>query len=789
MISNQDNFSSENNKNQFDLKKSITVYTKKWIWFFLSLIICFAVNYIYLRYTQPQYLASSNVMIISDEGESSASKVFKDLSGGGNDSESVSIEDEILVFKSRNVLKNVVNKLGLNLQYFTKGLVLESEIYNNPPVNINLLATDSIINTINYEFHLDILSNETFQIRINEDDLPKEMSFGENIPTPFGGMIITPSVKGIENSPKNIRVKLTNIDFIVESLRNRISIYPSQNLSKILSINLEDPVIEKAKDIINVLVSEYDKYSVEAKNRKSLGTEELIKERIKLITNDLVNVDDSIVSFKTSNKVTDVASEAGQFMSLSFQNEQEIENIKTQIRLLNYTKELLGTNSNSFQMIPSNLGDPSMSALSSQYNQLLSQRESYLKTAGEKNSVVVELSQTLSNIRNNLNQNISATTRTLNIQLNSLQSQYQRVNSKIYSVPGQENKLRSIERKQGIKESIYLYLLQKREEALISQTVTSSNVKIIDEAYSFGKTSPNSKMSYMAALFLGLFIPFSIIYVRDLLDNKIHNKEDLEGEVRSITALGEIPRIKNNEKSLVKRNDRSILSESFRIIRTNFDYVLRGRNTENYNNVIFVTSTINGEGKSFFSMNMALTMANTNKRVLLIGADIRNPQIFPAIKDKNIKGSKIGLTEYLVDKSILLGETINEFNVNDIKIDVLLSGKVPPNPAELLMGDRVKELFDAVSEQYDYVIVDTAPSMLVTDTLLISQYSGHTIYLTRAGYTEKQILNFAKELHVDKKLNGMMLVVNDVNQSNFGYGAKYGYYGAPKKKGLFKRKS
>ena len=604
-------------------------------------------------------------------------------------------------------------------------------------------------------------------------------------------MIITPSTQNGGNVPlKSIRVKMTNVNSVVESLRDRLSIYPSKSLSKVLYIDLEDPVVDKAKDIINTLIKEYDTYSVETKNRKASGTEKLINNRIELIASDLVNVDDSIVRFKTGNKVTDVASEAGQFMSLSFQNEQEIENIKTQLRLLNYTKELLGTNSDSFQMIPSNLGDPSMSALSSQYNQLLSQRENYLRTAGEKNSVVVELTQTLGNIRNNLSQNIEATTRTLNIQLNSLQSQYQRVNSKIYSVPGQESELRSIERKQGIKESIYLYLLQKREEALISQTVTASNVKIIDDAYNYGLVSPNSKMIYMAALFLGLFIPFSIIYVADLLDSKIHNKEDLDGEIRNISILGEIPKVKGNENALVERNDRSMLSESFRIIRTNFDYVVRGRHTKAYNNVIFVTSTINGEGKSFFSMNMALTMA-TNKRVLVIGADIRNPQIFPAIKeDVNTKGiSKVGLTEYLVDDTIALEDTINAYTVNDIKIDVLLSGKIPPNPAELLMGDRVKELFDAVSTQYDYVIVDTAPAMLVTDTLLISQYAGHTIYLTRAGYTEKQILNFAKELHADKKLNGMMLVVNDVNQSNFGYGAKYGYYGAPKKKGLFNWKS
>ena len=296
-------------------------------------------------------------------------------------------------------------------------------------------------------------------------------------------------------------------------------------------------------------------------------------------------------------------------------------------------------------------------------------------------------------------------------------------------------------------------------------------------------------MIYLAALFIGLFIPFSVIYVKDLLDTKIHNKEDLEQIIKDITVLGEIPKLKGKElNSLVSRNDRSLLSESFRIIRTNFDFVRRGRHVQDYDNVIFVTSTINGEGKSFFSMNMALTLANTNKRVLLIGADIRNPQTnLGLVNHKKKQDSKIGLTEYLSDDTVLVEDAINTYNVSDNKIDVLLSGKLPPNPAELLMSERMKPLFDTVSKAYDYVIVDTAPSMLVTDTLLFSHYAGHTVYMTRAGYTEKAILSFAKDLHNHNKLKGMMLVVNDVDQSNFGYGAKYGYYGTPKKKSFFKR--
>ena len=336
---------------------------------------------------------------------------------------------------------------------------------------------------------------------------------------------------------------------------------------------------------------------------------------------------------------------------------------------------------------------------------------------------------------------------------------------------------------------MYLYLLQKREEATISLISTSPNAKMIDDAHTdYIPVSPNPMMVYLASIIIALCIPFGFIYVKGVLDTKIHNKEDLENVIKSITVLGEVPRLSGNDKHLIERNDRSILSESFRIIRTNFDYIRRSRDVENYNNVVFVTSTINGEGKSFVSLNVALTIANTGKKVLLLGADIRNPQIYSAFKKKKDKEPlKIGLTEYLADNSANITETLNDYKINEISLDILLSGKVPPNPAELLMGDRVKDLFDKVSEDYDYVIVDTAPSMLVTDTLLISQFSGHTLYVTRADRTEKKILNFAKELHAENKLNNMMLIVNDVKQSNSGYGAKYGYYGKQKKKGVFKR--
>ncbi|MFB9057622.1 GumC family protein [Mariniflexile ostreae] len=783
---------SVNTTEGFNLKQTISIYAKQWKWFVLSCLICLTYAYFNIRYTTPQYVASAKIMLLDENDGNSPNAAFKDLSLFAK-SEDARIEDEIHVVKSREFLKSLVKKLGINLTFYTQGRVYESELYKKTPIHVNFLASDSIIDKTHFNFYVDVISDSKFKYKISEDGESKLVSFGEIIPTSFGEMIITPKGDYVTSYiGKSIRVNLRPVAAIAESLKNRVNIMPTRESSKVLDVSLQDAIVDKAKDIINTLIVEYNKATVDQKNIKTRNTANFINERVELIASDLVNVDDSIVRFKTGNKITDVSSDAGQFLTASAETESQLNVSKTQMHILDYMNESLGVDSGSYEPINLNVGDPSLDALSMKYNEILTQRQSLLKSAGEKNATVQELNQSLNNIRHNLKSNIENSIQSLDIRINSLENQSSRINSRIYSVPGQERKLRSIERKQGVKESIYLFLLQKREEVTISLAATSPNSKIIDEAYSTNSpVSPNGRIIYIASLFIGLLVPFGFIYVKDLLDNKIHNKEDLEKTIQmGIPVLGEIPRLKGKKESVtVQKNDRSLLSESFRIIRTNFDYVSKGRNVKDYNNVIFVTSTINGEGKSFFSINMALTLANTNKSVLLIGADIRNPKTHLDLKAKaDKKRSEIGLTEYLVDKTVLVGEGINTYDINGNEIDVMLSGKVPPNPAELLMNERMKPLFDTVSEQYDYVIVDTAPSMLVTDTLLFSKYAGHTIYVTRAGYTEKRLLNFAKELQTNGKLNGMAFVVNDVDQSNFGYGARYGYYGSTDKKSWFKKK-
>ncbi|PWH82377.1 tyrosine protein kinase [Algibacter marinivivus] len=787
---------SQSTSDGFDLKKEIGIYLKQWIWFVISAIIFITFAFFHLRYATPEYNAKAKIMLMDNDGVSNpAETVLQDMRQLSNN-ESEKIEDEIEILKSRTLMKNVVKKLDLNKQFFAKGRFHNTQYFpiSKAPVNINFIENDSIINESNFSFSVLITSETSFDyIYVSEstgETISKKMFFGKNTPTNIGDIIITPNTDNISKfTGQTIYVKIKALDKVAEKYKNAIRISPVVVGSKVVNLSLTDPSAKKAIAVINNLVDEYNRVSIEAKNTKSNNTADFINKRIGLIAKDLSDVDDEIEEFKTGNKLTNISSEANLYLQSNAQTEQELAANRTEFSKINFMKNQL--DENSFERIPSNIGltDGSVNSTASKYNELLDNRDRLLKSSNEKNPIIVNLDQQLNALKNSLKESLNNSANTISLQIRSLENRSAKLSSKIYAVPGQVRKSRDIEREQGIKESLYLYLLQAREEATISLISTSPNAKIIDDAHTdFVAVSPKRTMVYLASVMVGLILPFLFFYLKNLFDTKIHNREDLEKIIKNIAVLGEVPRLSGNDKSLIERNDRSILSESFRIIRTNFDYIRRVENTMNYNNVVFVTSTINGEGKSFFSLNMALTVANTGKKVLLIGADIRNPQIYSAFKNKKEKESlKAGLTEYLADESTAISDTINNYDINDIKIDILLSGKVPPNPAELLMSDKMKNLFDKVSEEYDYVIVDTAPSMLVTDTLLISEYAGHTIYITRADHTEKKILNFAKELHAEKKLNNMMLVVNDVKQSNFGYGAKYGYYGAPEKKGFFSR--
>lgn len=775
------------------LRDTIAVYTRQWLWFALSCILCLALAFVYLRYTTPLYGAYAKIMLVDDKNSSApANALLKDLELL-SEAESKKVEDEIQVMKSRKLMENVVERLKLNVQFFTEGRVHDIEVFPKPPIKVNFIEADSIIKSSKFAFNIKIISETVFEYSIDEKAQSKKYYFGENIPTLLGDIVIIPAIKNIQNNAgQTIKVLIHPVKKVAELYKERVSISPVGPLSKVIVIRLEDANKVKAQQIINTLIDEYNKNSIEQKNAESKATADFINERIDLIATDLANVDSNAERFKTGNRLTDITSEADIYLNTGSDNERQLIQSSTELSMVNYMNNYL-KGQDSFEPIPSNIGlsDPSISNTSSKYNELILQREQLLKSSNEQNPIIVNLDQQINGLRQSMQQSLSNLKSTLSIRVNNLKQQAARINSRISSVPGQARQLRDIERQQQIKESLYLYLLEKREEATISLTATSPNSKIIDTAYSPNDApiSPKRKVVFLAALVAGLAFPFSVIYLKQLLDTKIHNKEGVSKIFHSIPILGEIPKVKGKNKAMIiERNDRSILSESFRIVRTNLDYLMRSRRRgeDTRNNVIFVTSTINGEGKTFVSTNMALILANSDKKVLLIGADIRNPKIHEYIK---VEHREFGLTDYLYDKQITRKSVTETTEVQGNQIDIIQSGKTPPNPAELLMGDRLKELLEEVSTLYDFVIVDTAPCMLVTDTLLFSEYADHTIYVLRANYTDKKLLNFPAELFTDNKLNRMMFIINDVKASNFGYGAKYGYGYYTEKKGKKKKKA
>ncbi len=758
-----------------DINNFINNYLKKhWKSFILCIIAFVALAYLYLRYTAPEYGISAKIMLIKDKTSGPETIVFDDLQNFSE--KSTKVDDEIEILKSRSLMVNVVKDLSLNYRFFSEGRIHKQELYPKPPIKVNFFESDSIIQDSGFIFHVNILSDTKFEYHIDGEETSKEFSFGTDIPTPIGNMVITPNIVDINKLKGNsIIVQIDPIEKIAKLYKDKLVISSTQEGSNVLTISLEDQVIEKAINIIDELIKQYNNKSIEEKALIAKKTSDFINERIDLIASDLSQVDSSAVNFKAGNRLTNIASDANIYVAAGSENEQQLIAVSTELNMANYMKDFV-SNQDANELIPANLGlaDPALAETTTRYNGLVLERERLLKSSSEKNPIVVNIDQQLSGLKQTMSQSLNNLTNTLSIRVNNLKNREAKINSRIYSVPGQERKFRDIERQQQIKESLYLYLLEKREESVLSLAAKSANAKIIDPAYLMSEfpVSPKKKIIYLAAVIFGLLVPYSIIYLKNILDTKIHSKEDVVKAVSNVPFLAEIPKIPNSKKAFIKRNDRSVLAESFRILHTNLDYFINSKKVSNDKGiVIYVTSTISGEGKSFIAENLALTFAYSNKKVLLLGADIRNPSFRGVLNDKKINKFN-GLTEYLIGK-----KEINEIIqpvLDEGKLDIITSGTIPPNPAEILMNDKMGLLFEEVKKHYDFIVVDTAPSMLVTDTLLISNFADQTIYVTRAGYTDKKILAFPQEIQNGKKLKGMVMVVNEVLDANFGYGNKYG---------------
>lgn len=774
-----------------DLKEVISSYTKHWKWFIISAALMLIMASIYIRYTPAQYAAVAKIQILEDENTSSSLSAFSDLDvlGGGKNK----VIDEIELIGSRSNFIDVVKELKLNTRISVIGNVISTELYNNPPINLSFIAEDSTLNNADYEFYVTLSSSTTFGFSEEEDKPVKVYSFGKNIATPIGDIVITPNVGKFEKyKNQKLKISLMPLQSVALGYKEKMIIMNTDEKSNILDISLENPIQEKAINIVNELIKVYNKNAIEDKQFIADRTSKFINDRITDISGSLSSVDQNAQDFKTEKGVTDIPIEANINLTASVDAQQRLSVAQNELNMASQMSSIV-EGQKGYEVLPANIGGAAIASATAQYNALVSERKRLLESSNEKNPIIVNLDQQLDNIKKSLNSSLKGTVNNLSMTVNSLSGQKARFNSKIYSSPSNERALRDITRKQQTTEQLYLYLLTKREESQIAVASQAPKSKTIDQAYGISKdpVSPKKGIVYLASFILGLMIPFLLIYVNDLLDNKVHNMNSLEKLTTDTPVLGEIPKLARKDEKLVVKEDRSVLAESLRIIRTNLDYLIKTKVSKGgKNNVIFVTSSVPGEGKTFLSTNLSMILASTNKKVLLIGADIRNPKIYTFFTGTNIdkmakpsRNKDAGLTEYLYDNTLNSKDIVNPMLVHHNTIDVIYSGRIPPNPAELLMSDRIKELFNEVSEKYDYVIVDTAPLMVVTDTLLISQYADHLIYVTRAGVTENNAVGYPLKLQQEGKIKGLCFVVNDVKNSDLGYGGKYGYgYGRSQKK-------
>ncbi len=773
--------------NEPTLREQIAIYLRHWPWFIITVLIAVTAAYVYLRYTIPYYQTSTSIIIKDSQGRGAASELaaFEDI-GLISGMNSNSIENEIEILRSKRLMTAVARELDLNIRYFKEGKIITSELFVNKPFTVKILEEKEGVNFSGEPLTFKVTSPTTVEIRNSENNTRQEFNFGDRITLPFADITIIPeaTLTGTFDPKEDYTylVQFSNINRIVSYYQSVIQVSPVVKGSSVIKLTLNDPVREKAQRILDELVVQYNQDAIEDRNLVATNTAAFIDERLQIITQELDSVETDKVDFKQENRLTDIESEAQLFLESASELNRSQLNLATQLELVNNIVTYLNREDKT-TLLPANLGisEGGIDGLIGNYNQLVLERNRLLRSSTEQNPVVLNLTNQIDQLRGNVQTSLGNVRNSLQTSLRDIRNQEAVFGSKISQVPGKEKAFRGIERQQGIKEALYLFLLQKREETSISLAVTAPKAKIVDAAYSSGgPVSPKRNIVLLAALLIGLLIPFLIIYLNQLLYDKVRNRKDVEREVGSIPIVGEVPKLTVKEEDLIQQNDRTILAESFRILRTNLQYLFVNKKDVDSGKTIFVTSTVKGEGKTFTAINLAVTLANSNKKVIIVGADIRNPQLHRYIPEsKKLQG----VTDFLVSKTMAVNDLIQKSNLHS-HLDFFFSGTIPPNPAELWLNDRAAVLFSTLKQQYDYVIVDTAPAMLVTDTFLISQYADVTLYVVRADYTERKLLEFPVDAVAEKKLQGVAFVLNNVKMANFGYGNKYGYVYGEEKKGF-----
>ena len=783
MIDERKDKLGEQSEEQVNIQELLFRYLIHWPWFVISIIICIACAWGYLRLTTPIYNISATVLI-KDEKKGGGASMSSDLEKMGLEgfvSSSSNVDNEIEVLRSKSLAREVVNNLGLFVTYMDEDEFPSKELYHTSPVLVSLThqEADKLPGRMEINMILQPTGALGVQITVGEKEYRKQFDkLPAVFPTDEGTVAFfanndTLSAVCPENITKERHITaFINRPFsVLKEYVNSFSIAPTSKTTSVVVISLENTNTRRGRDYINKLLEMYNINANNDKNEVAQKTAEFIDERIGIISKELGSTEQDLENFKRSAGITDLSSEAQIALTGNAEYEKKRVENQTQINLVMDLQRYM--KGNEYEVLPSNIGlqDAASAGAIDRYNQMLVERKRLLRTSTENNPTIINLDTSIRAMRTNVQATLDATLKGLQITKEDLAREASRYSRRINDAPTQERQFVSIARQQEIKSGLYLMLLQKREENAITLAATANNAKIIDEALADDNPiSPKKTIVYLAALVLGVGLPVGVIYLIGLTKFKIEGRADVE-KLTSLPVVGDIPLADEKTGSIaVFENQNNLMSETFRNVRTNLQFML-----ENGKNVILVTSTISGEGKSFISANLAISLSLLGKKVVIVGLDIRKPGLNKVF---NIPKKEHGITQYLTNTTANLMDFVQPSDINK-NLFILPGGTVPPNPTELLARGGLEKAIETLKANFDYVILDTAPVGMVTDTLLIGRVADLSVYVCRADYTHKAEFTLINELAENNKLPNLCIAVNglDLNSRKYGYYYGYGKYG------------
>lgn len=761
------------NEDSFDIAGLLLEYLIQWKWFVLSIVVALIVGYYCISTITPIYEVSASIYLKDDNYSSAKSSVVAFSSSDPliNTKNYIDVT-EIEILKSRNNLVRIVDSLDLSYSYYDVKQFRDNPIYGTNAViaNLDSISLKNLTSPITvllskeegaYQFDISttyggVKENKT----IVTDTLPVNVELSQ------GTLRLLPSHATAQLEGKQ-KIVIRNPNTVASRLAGSINIVFAKNSSEILRITCRTPLVSEGKDIINTLIDIYNQDIIADKNLSAMQTEAFIIERLSLISGELHDVEMEVEDYRREKNITNISTETGMYLSQTSANDAELAELEMRSQIISDVEKIVTTQDN-YSPIPNVIDDPALAGLIEAYNKKLSQRAALLDESTEDNPIIQNMQDDLARSKSDIYRNISNVKHSLSIRKNNLTRQDTRIAGKISNIPMYERELTGIFREQRIKDHIYNFLLEKREEIALQKTLATPTARLIDNPSSGGAISPGLLSIYGIAVLIGFLIPALLIFLKQVFFPKFKDKDDLE-RITNIPILGEVSETAEGETFAVAENSITPITELFRLIRNNIQFAL----ADNEKKVFVVSSSLSGEGKTFIAINTALIYAVTGKKTVVVGMDIRRPVLAHRFGFSNEKG----VTTYLSGQEKDVMSLVMKSEIND-NLYVLPGGPVPPNPNELLLSSNMGQLFEQLRKEFDYIIVDTAPIGVVSDTYLITPYSDIQLYVTRANYSTKRCLSIMHNAINNKRFPNCYLILNGVNiRSNSYVYRRYGTYG------------